>query len=230
MIRGLDHTEPLTADIPGVRRQPAEVVRVAYWYGVRLHNYGWRLRSIRYLALGRDWCSAEVALETPTHRATAYRADKTTTATDLPGMFAAAVREVGISGGQRAMDRLLERLDPMLGEHLDPAVRHIWLHYSADQIVWWAAHQLIDENGWLLSEFGSDIARGGFIAAIPGDTIAVYPAGMADDGTYAGALARAIGRLSADQVAFVGHQLGAYQQQIRQAPTASGERRAGPGR
>ena len=34
----------------------------------------------------------------------------------------------------------------------------------------------------------------------------------------------------ADQVAFVGHQLGVYQQQIRQAPTASGERRAGPGR
>lgn len=85
MIRGLDHIEPLTADIPGVRRQPAEVVRVAYWYGVRLHNYGWRLRSVRYLALGRDWCSAEVALETPTHRATVYRADKTTTATDLPG-------------------------------------------------------------------------------------------------------------------------------------------------
>ncbi|WP_165693110.1 hypothetical protein, partial [Mycobacteroides abscessus] len=51
---------------------------------------------------------------------------------------------------------------------------------------------------------------------IPADTIALYPAGMAGDGTTAGALAHAIGNLAADQIAMLANEISTYQQRVLQ--------------
>lgn len=214
MIKGTDHIEPQLADIPGLRRQPNDGVRRAYWYGVRLHNYGWLLRSIECISEGPG-CSVEVVLETPTHRATTYRADRgTKVATELPEIFALSVRSVAIEGGERAVNQLRMQLRSLLGAYKRSVVHHASLHHSSFQIARAAAYELIDEHRWVLSGIGTDIAGGGFIADIPADTIAVYPAGMAGDGTAAGALAHAIGNLADDQVAVLANQISGYQQQV----------------
>lgn len=221
MIKGTDHIEPQLADIPGLRRQPSDSIRQAYWYGVRLHNYGWLLRSIECLT-DTPTCTVEVVLQTPTHRATVYRADRTTkVATELPEMFALSVRSVAIDGGERAVAELRRQLRPLLTEHRRPALHHASLHHSHLQIARAAAYALIDEHRWILSGVGSEIAGGGFIADIPADTIAVYPAGMAGDGTPAGALAHAIGNLAADQIAMLANEISTYQQQVLQFRAAT---------
>lgn len=224
MIKGSDHIEPQLADIPGLRRQPSDAIRQAYWYGVRLHNYGWLLQSVECVCAGFACsicdgpnCTVEVVLETPTHRATTYRADhRTKMATELPEIFAMAVRSVAVAGGERAVKELRKQLRALLGEYKRPALHHASVHHRPFQIARSAAYELIDEHRWVLSGIGSEIAGGGFIADIPGDTIAVYPAGMAGDGTLAGALAHAIGNLAADQIALLANQIGAYQQQVEQ--------------
>lgn len=55
---------------------------------------------------------------------------------------------------------------------------------------YWFAATLTDDYGWELSEIGSVTARGGFVADIPGEAMAIYPADMPDDHTTAAALAR----------------------------------------
>ncbi|SHU29303.1 Uncharacterised protein [Mycobacteroides abscessus subsp. abscessus] len=216
MIKGIDHIEPQLADIPGVRRQPNDAIRKAYWYGVRLHNYGWLLRSIECSAEGSA-SVAEVVLETPSHRVITCRADSCTNiAEELPDMFALAVRFVAISTGERGMRELRTRLRSQLFEHRRLTLAHASLHFSPLQLARQAAYELIDEHRWILSGFGTAMAQGGFIADIPEDTIAVYPAGMAGDGTPAGALAHAIGNLAADQLAVLTEQINAYQQQVQQ--------------
>jgi hypothetical protein len=68
---------------------------------------------------------------------------------------------------------------------------------------YWFAVTLTDGHGWKLIEVGTDIAAGGFIADIPGETMAIYPASMSDDRTAASALARLLGAMSAKDTVIV---------------------------
>ena len=60
---------------------------------------------------------------------------------------------------------------------------------------YWFAATLTDDYGWELSEIGAPTARGGFVADIPGEAMAIYPATMPDDHTTAAALARLLGAM-----------------------------------
>jgi hypothetical protein len=77
---------------------------------------------------------------------------------------------------------------PGLPAHLQPT--------QQIKAAYWFAATLTDDYGWKLFEIGSDTAAGGFIADIPGETMAIYPASMADDHTTASALARLLGTMS----------------------------------
>jgi hypothetical protein len=56
---------------------------------------------------------------------------------------------------------------------------------------------------WQVSDVGTPAAAGGFIADIPGETVAIYPASMPDDRTVASALARLLAGMSAAEVGIV---------------------------
>ncbi|KAA1248216.1 hypothetical protein F0Q45_21825 [Mycobacterium simiae] len=56
----------------------------------------------------------------------------------------------------------------------------------------WLIARLVAEYGWSVNHLGEDIAGGGFVADIPGDVRAIFPAAMEYDGTAAAALARMI--------------------------------------
>jgi len=70
---------------------------------------------------------------------------------------------------------------------------------------WWAVALL--RYGWRLHACGQEIARGGFIAEIPGadgePMLVVYPGDMAADGTEAAALAHHLGRLGECECRFM---------------------------
>jgi hypothetical protein len=68
---------------------------------------------------------------------------------------------------------------------------------------YWFAVTLTDDYGWKLSEIGTPAAGGGFIADIPGEAVAIYPAWMPDDYTVASALARLLAGMSAAEVGIV---------------------------
>lgn len=74
---------------------------------------------------------------------------------------------------------------------------------------YWLAATLTDNYGWKLSEVGTDAAAGGFIADIPGEPMAIYPASatypasMADDRTVASRLAGLLGSMSAEDAEIV---------------------------
>jgi hypothetical protein len=84
---------------------------------------------------------------------------------------------------------------PGLPEFLQPAPKI--------RAAYWFAAALTDDYGWRLFEIGSDIAAGGFVADIPGEMMAIYPASIADDGTAASALARLLGDMSAQDAEVV---------------------------
>jgi hypothetical protein len=74
---------------------------------------------------------------------------------------------------------------------------------------YWFVATLTDDYGWKLFEIGRDTAAGGFIADIPGETMAiypasaVYPASVAGDRAAASALARLLGSMSAQDAEIV---------------------------
>ena len=74
---------------------------------------------------------------------------------------------------------------------------------------YWSAATLTDDYGWKLFEVGTDTAAGGFIADIPGEPMAIYPASasypasMAGDRTAASELARLLGSMNAEDAEIV---------------------------
>jgi hypothetical protein len=84
---------------------------------------------------------------------------------------------------------------PGLPDHLQPIPKI--------RAAYWFAVTLTDDYRWTLFEIGRDTAGGGFIADIPGETMAIYPASMSDDRTVASALARLLGSMSAKDVVIV---------------------------
>ncbi|SKZ03219.1 Uncharacterised protein [Mycobacteroides abscessus subsp. bolletii] len=121
-FRGVDHVEPRQDLIPVSRRdpvtgeqvQPEPYVRIAYWFGVRMHNYGWQLRSFTYVVGADHNPVATVAALDPSGVVQTYRTAGTVNdPLDLPHVFAAAIRAVGVIDGHAAVRELRDLLAPL---------------------------------------------------------------------------------------------------------------------
>jgi hypothetical protein len=75
----------------------------------------------------------------------------------------------------------------------DPALRE---QPRTLRMAFWLLSALVCESGWLVTDLGSDVAGRGFVADIPGEITAIFPANMARDGSYGAELACLIGGLS----------------------------------
>ena len=73
------------------------------------------------------------------------------------------------------------------------------------RIAAWLIARLVAKYGWSVQHLGEDIAGGGFIADIPGDVRAIFPATMEYDGTAAAALARMMPTLQAPDLRLLTH-------------------------
>jgi hypothetical protein len=182
-------------------------VRDAYWYASRLINMGWTIRRIGTTEQGGFFVA-----ETPRRRAVSVDA-RAGTRDDPAAQPARSITTLAAAGTAEGRDylrdlvrllagnALLERPPtltwrtwdiPDLPDHLQPTPKI--------RAAYWFAVTLTDDYGWKLFEIGRDTAGGGFIADIPGEAIAIYPATMSDDHTVASALAGLLGSMSAKDV------------------------------
>jgi hypothetical protein len=199
------------APIPGVEesQQPIPQVREAYWYGTRLTHHGWIIRRV-----GATNQRGFFVAETPRGRSvTVHGGRRDSAALDLDGQFADAITVLDRLGVRDGHDHIRD-LALLLSAHAVPRrpaglrwrTWHIPGVAPAAQPVavvraaYWFAATLTDDYGWELTEFGSPTAGGGFIADIPGETIAIYPATMPDDGTTASALARLLAGMNPAEI------------------------------
>jgi hypothetical protein len=185
-------------------------VRDAYWYASRLINVGWAIRRIGTTEQGGFFIA-----ETPRRRVVSVD-ERAGTRSDPAAQFARSITTLAAAGAAEGRDylrdlvRLLSDNAPVrqpaaltwrtwdipgLPEHLQPIPKI--------RAAYWFAVTLTDDYGWKLFEIGRDTAGGGFIADIPGETMAIYPVSMSDDRTVASALARLLGSMSAKDVVIV---------------------------
>jgi hypothetical protein len=178
-------------------------VRDAYWCASRLINVGWAIRRIGSTEQGGFF-----EAETPRRRVVSVD-EYAGPSSDPAVQFAKSITTLAAASAAEGRDYLRDLVRllsdnalvrrpakltwrtwdvPGLPGHLQPTPKI--------KAAYWFAVTLTDDYGWKLFEIGSDTAAGGFIADIPGDTIAIYPASMADDRTVASALARLLGSMS----------------------------------
>lgn len=200
-----------------------EVVN-AHRTATRIAVQGWRFQQLQFDA---HTATASVSALSPTRRVVTVgwdlRGDRPTRQ-QVPGRRAAAqllrlARDVADIGqgdaetGGSDLDTLIEAMQAT-GLFCPPPRswwRDDWLPGipgrvqppPATRAAAWLLARLIGKYGWHIEALGGQgggIGGGGFVATIPHDTIAVFPAAMDDDGTAAAALARIIGRLDVDQL------------------------------
>lgn len=199
--------------IPGLgdTQPPAEVVD-AYWMAVDLAAYGWHLKR---LAFDAHIATAFVTAHAPTRRTVTVSWDlrgNRAGRQQVPGRavsrrlidVARAVASLG-QGDAETGDDWLAQLCWLVQWQVGSPHRHhrSWCRTdplptlpASDQpmargrAAAWLVARLVAEYGWCVHHLGEEIAGGGFIAEIPGDVQAIFPAGMEDDGTAAAALAR----------------------------------------
>lgn len=189
-------------------------VRDAYRTLQGLHKSGWRLHTLDYDA---DTSTATVIAETPQHRMVTVEWNRGTGQIhrrQINGVAAVflvkAAHDVAYLGhadttGPRRgqLDQLRWLVQGLAGRRRAPHRRTAPLPCLPAQCqpspqcraAAWLMARLVGEYGWRITAVGQDIAQSGFIAEVPGDVAAVYPAGMDDDGTPAAALARILPRL-----------------------------------
>lgn len=188
------------ASSPGVDPgQPVAAVREAYWYGTRLIHHGWIIRRVGATGRGGFFVA-----ETPRGRAVTVGTDhRCAVSDDLAAQFADSITVLAAAGSEDNHDYLRD-LVLLLGAHTlarrparlqwrtwrIPGVPGCQQPAARVRAAYWFAATLTDDYGWELSEIGSVTARGGFVADIPGEAMAIYPADMPDDHTTAAALAR----------------------------------------
>lgn len=186
------------------------VVRDAYWYASRLIDVGWTIRRIGTTEQGGFFVA-----ETPRRRVVSID-ECAGPRSDPAAQFAKSITTLAAAGAAEGRDYLRDLVQllrdntpvrrpatltwrtwdiPGLPAHLQPIPKI--------RAAYWFAVTLTDDYGWKLFEIGRDTAAGGFIADIPGETMAVYPVSMADDRTVASALARLLGSMSAKDVVIV---------------------------
>jgi hypothetical protein len=179
-------------------------VHDAYWCAARLINVGWAIRRIGSTAQGGFF-------EAETPRGLVVSIDEYSGPSGDPAaQFAKSITTLATAGAVEGRDylrdlvRLLSDNElvrrtatltwrtwdiPGLPGHLQPTLKV--------RAAYWFAVTLTDDYGWKLFEIGRDTAAGGFIANSPGETMAIYPASVANDRTIASALARLLGDMSA---------------------------------
>lgn len=185
-------------------------VRDAYWYALRLIDVGWTIRRIGTTEQGGFF-----EAETPARRVVLVD-ECAGPRSDPAAQFAKSITTLAAVGAAEGRDYLRDLVRLLRGNR--PLRRPATLTWRTWDIpglpahlqpipkiraAYWFAVTLTDEYGWKLSEIGRDTAAGGFIADIPGETVAIYPASMSDDRTVASALARLLGSMSAKDVVIV---------------------------
>ena len=190
----------------GCSDQSNPAVRDAYWYASQLMNAGWVIRRIGNTSDGSFFVA-----ETPGRRVVTVDAFAFPE-TDPATRFANSITALAAEGGDD-----LNNLVRLLREHA-PLRQPATLKWRTWQIpgvpasiqpipkiraAYWFAVTLTDEYGWTLSDIGSPTAGGGFIAEIPGETVAIYPAAAPDDRTVASALAHLLAQMTAAETAVV---------------------------
>jgi hypothetical protein len=183
----------------------------------QLHTAGWRIHGLDYLAEAGE---AAVSAENPTRRRVTVSWNRSTGQINRQQVSGSAVvylvkaaHDIAYLGNLDAIGPQRGRLDQLrdmargLGQDPRADRRHWWRSdplpclpaerqpSSKCRAAAWLMARLIGDYGWHLAEVGEATAAGGFIAEIPGDTLAVFPAGMDDDHTAAAALARLLPQL-----------------------------------
>lgn len=179
----------------------------AYWYAMQLINVGWLIRRIGTAEEGGFF-----EAETPRRRVVSVD-ERSVSYTDPATQFAKSIAGLAAAGAAEDRDYLGE-LVRLLAQHA-PLRRPASLTWCAWHIpgvpdsiqpipkvraAYWFAVTLTDDYGWDLADIGMPTAGRGFVADIPGETIAIYPASMPDDGTVASALARLLAGMSEAEV------------------------------
>lgn len=193
-------------------------VRDAYRTLAGLHQSGWQLHDLDFDA---ETSTATVTAETPTHRMVTVDWNRGTGQINRRQVNGAAAvflvkaaHDVAYLGHADATGPRRGQLDQLrwlaqglfgrptpgprrCSDHLPglPAQRQPSPQCRAAA---WLMARLVGEYGWRITAVGEDIAGRGFLAELPGDVLAVYPAGMDADGTPAADLARLLPRL--DQI------------------------------
>jgi hypothetical protein len=178
-------------------------VRDAYWCASRLINVGWTIRRVGSTEQGGFF-----EAETPRRRVVSVD-ECVGPSSDPAAQFAKSITTLAAAGAAEGRDYLCDLVRllsdnelvrrpatltwrtwdiPGLPGHLQPVPKI--------RAAYWFAVTLTDDYGWRLFEIGRDTAAGGFIADIPGETMAIYPASVVDDRTVASALARLLGSMS----------------------------------
>ena len=182
----------------------------AYWYASQLMNVGWLIRRIGTTAEGGFFVA-----ETPRRRVVSVD-ERSRPDADPATQFAKSITALAAAGAAEDRD-YLDDLVRLLARHapLRQRATLTWCTWRIPGIpdglqpipkvraAYWFAVTLTDDYGWYLFDFGTPTAGGGFIADIPGETIAIYPALMLDDGTVASALARLLAGMSAGELGVV---------------------------
>lgn len=198
-------------------------VRRACWDALVLLDAGWQLRKLRFIS-STGASALDVHTPThrgltitstdPSHPyALPHPGEDGTHSPALP--FASTPHAVRLANavaalGQRGGD-LLGDLSWALTDHMktathspqsrptripDPVLTRQRRHQPPNfRTAFWLLSTLVCDYKWQISHLGDDLAAGGFLADIPNDVIAVFPASMAADGTEAATLARLIPHL-----------------------------------
>lgn len=214
--------------IPGLgeQRPPADLVD-AYWAAVDLAAHGWHPKRLEFDA---HTATAFVTVHTPTRRTATVswdlrghrRARQQVPRQAVAGRLlylARAVANLGQSDAESG-DEWLTQLCWLIQLHVGAPHRHHrnWRHsdplptlgandqpMARGRTAAWLMARLVAKYGWSVHHLGEDVAGGGFIADIPGDVSAIFPATMEYDGTAAAALARLLPTLQAPDLALLKH-------------------------
>lgn len=204
--------------IPGLSEQPPAQVIDAYWIAADLAESGWRLVNIDF---DPNTATGFVTAHAPTRRVVTVSWDlrgPLRSRQQVPGRAAQSllilahhVADLGQIDAEAADDHpLLGRLCALLWQFHTTSVLPKRNWYRSEPLptlpadrqpsrptreAAWIIARLAVKYGWGISHIGDTIAAGGFIADIPGDVLAVFPAAMLDDGTAAASLARLIPQL-----------------------------------
>jgi hypothetical protein len=215
-VCGSDGCTPAPASLAGAHPSgctPAAAsaaVREAYWYASHLINVGWLIRRIGTTEEGGFFVA-----ETPRRRVVSVD-ERARLHSDPAARFVKSITALAAAGAAEGRDYLCD-LARLLREHapLRRPATLTWRTWHIPRVptrlqpipkvraAYWFAVTLTDDYGWQLSEIGMPTAGGGFIADIPGETVAIYPASMPDDRTVASALARLLAGMSAEEVDIV---------------------------
>jgi len=194
----------------GGRVRLHENVRPLFWWAKDLCHHGYVLHDVSFNASTKV-ASAQLSLPARQVVEVVRRHDdRCSLPMDLPALLVEAVWRLGVLGWSEQLGELIGVLaeaglvSPRVVPPTPRCERPITGPGPGQEVrvaYWWAA--VLIAHGWDLYACGEPIAQGGFIAEAPGLTgrslLAVYPGGMADDGSEASALANQLARLDESQ-------------------------------